>query len=509
MTNQEPILELDSIQGNIIPGFKKDSQHFIFLQVVDSALARPWLKSLAPRLSSSTEVRDAHALWKKMRAKLNHDPDNLDFLFLNCAISADGLRRLELTEIDQFDDAAFKLGLEDRAGLIGDPLVGSGLGGSPETWIFGSGRRRPDVLLIVASDNNVWATKAELELVAAANSNGFQLIHVDRGRIRPGSMAGHEHFGFKDGISSPAIRGRASARTDDFLERREWPPDQMFDIYRDRFSAPGRQLVWPGHFVFGYPRQWRDKPEIVRPGSEPTGPPWANNGSFLVYRRLRQDVAAFKQFITQTSLELRNSGFIQNLSEERLGALLVGRWPSGWPLARDPQVDHGENQLGENHFSFSEATTANLLNDPNPLNSADPNGIICPFTAHIRKVQPRDDPTDLGPMERTFQKLLLRRGITFGPELDQGPEERGLLFVAYQTSIVDQFEFIMNDWVNDMNKPHAGSGIDPIIGSARDHVITISNGTNTVSVNVPGGWVVATGGEYMFAPSIKFFTDVL
>lgn len=506
---EEPLLELDDIQGNVLPGFKKDSQYFVFLRIVDTALSRKWLRDLAPRLSSAREVTDAHTLWKAMRQKLGRDPDNLDFLFTNCAISAVGLQKLGVVNLDEFDDAAFKLGMENRAGLLGDPPAGSGRAGAPDTWLFGSGRKRPDVLVILSADDDVWATKAKRELVASARINGLQLIHVDRGRVRPGAMAGHEHFGFKDGISLPAIRGRASHATDDYFEARSWPIGDEFNAYRGRYASPGRQLVWPGHFLFGYVRQMRDQPEEMRPNSEPPGPSWAKNGSFLVYRRLLQDVVAFRDFLAHASETLRGSGFA-SLTSERLGALLVGRWASGWPVVRDPQLDRGENQQGENHFGFSEATTASLPNDPHPLNPADLNGIACPFAAHIRKVQPRDDATDIGPMERTFQKLLLRRGITFGPELHESAEAaRGLLFVSYQTSIVDQFEFLMNDWVNDPDKPHASGGVDPIIGSAYNSTIVLSDRDVKHPLTVSGGWVVANGGEYMFSPGIRFFSTII
>jgi hypothetical protein len=221
-------------------------------------------------------------------------------------------------------------------------------------------------------------------------------------------------------------------------------------------------------------------------------------------------VQGFHTFLAEASETLRQNGFDPDLTPERLGALLVGRWASGWPVMRDPIVDRGEQELGENYFTFTEATTVPLPNDPHPLNLPDPNGLICPFAAHIRKVNPRDDDVrDLGSKERTFQKLLLRRGITFGPEIeDQPQDERGLLFVAFQTSIVNQFEFLMNDWVNEANKPHANGGVDPIIGAARNTKISLGNGTNS-SLSIPGGWVVATGGEYMFAPGIRFFSNVL
>ncbi|MCT7952249.1 Dyp-type peroxidase [Ancylothrix sp. C2] len=516
---EEPVLDIDDIQGNIFPGFKKDSQHFLFFQIIEPESAKLWLKSLAPKLSKAREVLEAHSIWKARRLELGHEPKNLDFLFINCAISAQGFVKLGVPGIEEFDDIAFKLGLEKRSGTLGDPPAGSGSVGSPETWVFGAGSRSPDVLLILASDNLDWAVRAEEEFIASAQKQGLELIHVDRGRVRPGALAGHEHFGFKDGISHPAIRGRKSNAPADFIEPRTWPEDSAFDIYRDRFAAPGRPLVWPGHFLFGYVRQQFDEPELSRPNSEPPGPAWAVNGSFLVYRRLSQDVQKFLSFLAEASETLRhNNGFDENLTPERLGALLVGRWASGWPVMRDPNIDRGEQhlanatepELAENYFKFSEATTIALPNDPYPLNQADPNGLICPFAAHIRKVNPRDDATDMGSKERTFQKLLLRRGITFGPEItEQASAERGLLFVAFQTSIVNQFEFLMNEWVNEANKPHSNGGVDPIIGAARDTKISLGNGTKKFELPIPGGWVTPTGGEYMFAPGVRFFSDIL
>jgi hypothetical protein len=91
---EEPVLDLDDIQGDVLPGFKKDSQHFLFFQIVAPELARQWLKLLAPRLWTAREVFAAHSMWKTMRAKLGREPGNLDFLFLNCAISAQGLAKL-------------------------------------------------------------------------------------------------------------------------------------------------------------------------------------------------------------------------------------------------------------------------------------------------------------------------------------------------------------------------------------------------------------------------------
>jgi len=506
---EEPILELNDIQGNIIPGFKKDCQHFLFFQIAEPGLAKNWLKSLVPKLSTANEVLKSHTLWKEMRMKIGSDPDNLDFLFLNCAISAAGLTKLGITGTEQFEDSGFKLGMEKRAGEIGDPGDGTMAPGAAETWLFGSKSNVADIVLILATDDESWAKQEETKLIDQALNSGLNLIHMDSGKVRPGKFAGHEHFGFRDGMSFPAIRGRVSEAADDFIESRNWPAGAEFDIYRGRYASPGRQLVWPGHYIFGYPRQLKDEPELPRDNSAPPGPAWAKNGSFMVYRRLRQDVPKFHQFLKDGAKTLQNSGFPSDLTPAKLGALLVGRWPSGWPIMRGDK-DQGADQPGENHFGFSEQTTAVLPDDVHPLNQADPDGITCPFSSHIRKVQPRDDSTDQGSMERTFQKLLIRRGITYGPEMDGENDnaDRGLLFVSYQSSIKDQFEFIMNDWVNDQNKPKSGAGPDPILAGGKDFKVYLKNKEIVCPLQVPGQWVTATGGGYFFSPGISFFLNL-
>lgn len=67
----------------------------------------------------------------------------------------------------------------------------------------------------------------------------------------------------------------------------------------------------------------------------------------------------------------------------------------------------------------------------------------CPFAAHIRKTNPR---ADLG---NTESHRILRQGIPFGPEVSAREKQqkktesaRGLLFVCYQSSIGNGFEFI-------------------------------------------------------------------
>jgi hypothetical protein len=158
----------------------------------------------------------------------------------------------------------------------------------------------------------------------------------------------------------------------------------------------------------------------------------------------------------------------------------------------------------------------------------------CPFAGHIRKTYPRDMERDSGLNESDTQThRLLRRGIPFGkpymggcpvhPDrlldtittwweniVNNAPTDRGLLFLAYQTSIERQFEFVTNAWVNDPDFPDPGSGHDPILGQSPDPstrertmVLQAEKPANNATIKLPTDWVIPTGGGYFFSPSIS------
>jgi hypothetical protein len=139
----------------------------------------------------------------------------------------------------------------------------------------------------------------------------------------------------------------------------------------------------------------------------------------------------------------------------------------------------------------------------------------CPLFAHVRKVNPRDRATDQGPPAITRGMQMLRRGIAFGPRYDvdhpgaaDNARERGLLFLAYQTSITQQFERIQSRWANQPNAPEqllggAATGHDALIGTTATAERTpgprfVRQGAE--SADVLARWVTLTGGGYLFAP---------
>jgi len=513
---EEPVLEIEDIQGNILAGFNKDHQAFVFLRINDPAAARQWLRGIAPSIASVGEVLAFNRLFRALRGRRGEDPRGLIATWINIAFSISGIRKLAGdAEAEGFLDGSFQAGLDLQSPLLGDP---------PGEWKVGRNDKIPDVILIIGSDRgDVLRTEVDRQigLSEGVAPGALAVLHIDWGETLPAPYTGHEHFGFKDGISQPGVRGRVSQAATDFLTPRWIDPS---DDRADRFGKPGQPLVWPGQFVVGYPRQHRMDPvQPAGPEEAPAFPSWSRNGSYLVFRRLHQRVAPFHDFVRQESSR-------RGLHPSTFGALLVGRWPSGAPVMRAADRDDpvlGLHDLANNHFLYNEATHPIPLlpgvtdaGDNFPAAPADPNGLRCPHIAHVRKVNPRDMGTDLGSENDTLTRQVLRRGIPYGPPLlgienptpEQLAVDRGLLFLCYQTSISEQFETLTRTWANSTVQPSSG-GHDPIIGQTaendRQRTITLPQASPREPILISPEWVVPTGGGYFFTPSIRALTEVL
>jgi len=515
----EPVLNIADIQGNILAGFNKDYQSYLFLRIKNQRKARRWVREkLAPRLSSTDEVLAFNRLFRAARAAHGEEFIPVKATWINAGFSRHGIAKL-LTDAEaaQFGDEAFGEGLARRSEFLGDPSNPRALGNKAK-WKVGGPHNEADIVVIVASDDKFWRATAVTGLLLTLDVGGVEAVYIQHGGTLPDPWRGHEHFGFKDGISQPGIRGRVSAAPTDFLARRWIDPA---DPRANYFGKPGQLLVWPGEFVLGLPRQ-----EILTTGVDPAPtaanfPAWAQNGSYLVIRRLRQDFSAFWSFV---KAKARESG----MPAQKFASLLVGRWSSGAPILRSPAADNAvlaADDLANNHFQFNRDTTPVPLvplpdypGDGFPQARNDFLGQVCPHFAHIRKVNPRDGATDLGIAQDTATRFVLRRGIPYGASLlgvrnptpAQLKADRGLVFVAYQASIVDQFETLIRRWTNTPNQPALG-GHDPIMGQEEEQ------GSRRRFIDLPGGprcflnneWVIPTGGGYFFAPSISAVRDVL
>ncbi|HKY29241.1 MAG TPA: Dyp-type peroxidase [Pyrinomonadaceae bacterium] len=527
----EPVYDLRAranIQGNTIPGFNKDHQHFLFFRIRDVRRAKLWLRWIAPLISSMEEVLTWVRAFRALRKRLGAEPPTCA-TWVNIAFSSRAIELLtSKADAAAFGDQSFRQGLAARSTYLGDPS-NTKHPGHRHKWVVGGPKNEADILVIVAADDSEDLVALVNTIKARASASNLRLVFEQRGDNLPGALRGHEHFGFKDGVSQPGVRGKVSAAPGDFITPRYI---DHTDARARIFAKPGQLLLWPGQFLLGEPRQNPEHPFNSAPAAPaappapapPNYPAWAALGSYLVCRRLRQDVPAFWKFAVAAAS-------VVGLSAEKFASMLVGRWPSGAPIMRVPGADDpllAGDEWANNHFIFNDSTRPSVLRpipgyggDPFPQAVQDMLGNVCPHFAHIRKTNPRDISTDLGKPHDSMLRMILRRGIPFGPPIVgiKKPskkllkQERGLIFICYGSTIEDQFELLTRRWANSPIQPNFG-GHDPIIGQrdergARARFIDFPTASGSRRIRIKDEWVIPTGGGYFFSPPIEAIAGVL
>lgn len=517
----EPTIPRDEVQGNILLGFNKNHQAVTGLSLgANVAGFRSFIAGLADRITTVETVANYRAT-RAFRQAQGQEPDYPVLEWTSVAFSFAGLRLLT-PEADGFGDGPFRDGLPKSSARLGDPtdFVSPGY---ICNWKVGCPGEVPDVLVTMASDNLKQLREETDILNSKARATGMKVVYQEIGHnLRnfpwngPKPSSSREHFGFKDGLSQPGVRGKLPDGS--YLTPRE-PSAPGSDPTDIEYAKPGQPLVCLGQFLLGYSRQLDNSPRAAGPprplgaGHGAIGPTWAKNGSFLVFRRLRQDVGAFRAFLSSAATKIN----LPEFSEARLAAMFVGRWPSGAPLLRSPRTD----ELSEaeksvvNAFAYGSDNVRLDLPD-------DTDGILCPIVSHVRKVNPRDADTGRGAGSATLMRRILRRGIPYGPPFtrDTSDVDRGLLFLSYQASIGDQFEFLCTHWMNSTVLPpnpsgsSAGTGFDMVVGQSagnrlRSAFIRTTTATSIADVAISNDpvatkdWVIPTGGGYFFAPSVS------
>jgi Dyp-type peroxidase family len=430
-------IELADIQGNVLRGYTMPAAAYLFLRIVDVGKARALMARMLPRVMTA-------APWSQAPATA-----------MNVAFTFEGLVALGLSEarLASFPEA-FREGMAARAERLGDRGPSA-----PSGWEFSGAH----VLVTVYAVDAEHLRAALAEILAADSDHGVELVWLQRAEALSG---GKDHFGFFDGIAQPAVAGSG-------VEPR--PGDGQPD------GAGGWREVATGEVLHGYTDE---------DGTLPAAPaaPFERNGTFVVYRKLAMDVAAFRRYVA-------SAGYPGGAA--KLAAKIVGRWPDGTPLTLSP-----------------DRPDAAVASDPRRINdfsyAGDAEGFGCPLGAHIRRANPRDSPGFFDGRLSNRHRIV-RRGRAYGPPLPPGVTEddgvdRGLVFVCFQADIWRQFETIQALWVDDGDPFGLGRDKDFLIGEPHG-----TQGKMTIQSRPPHPpfflkpqprFVTLRGGDYLFQPSM-------
>jgi Dyp-type peroxidase family len=467
-------------QGNVIKAHGRDHALLLFVEFSNPTQARQWVGQLLAGIATGNDpARDTVRITSTEQQLSDRERRQLDDsdagLFTGLLFSAAGLLALGLpaarlpAEGDQQApgrDDAFAGGMRDAGlqKLLHDP--------APAAWEPAwrldapAGPRTVHALLLLADDD----LDGRLRPAATVIRNGLVAFGIRLSVEEQGSRLTEgnidiEHFGYADGVSQPLYL------TDDN------PAAQAH--HRDK-ALRAEDAVFVPDTLSGQAEAW---------------------GSFMVFRKLEQAVAAFKkeEIALGGPKTPARPDALALADPELAGAMLVGRFENGTPLAVQ-----GTDAAGAftNDFDFSQDTE----------------GLRCPFHAHIRKMNPRGE-TNADPQE--LRHRITRRGIPYGArpadELVDDGQRRGLLFMCYQRSIGQQFEFMQRSWANNASflRPAVAAGpatgLDPIIGQGdRADKLTFplewrpapDNGAPTAIAGF-GQHVTLRGGEYLYAPSMS------
>ena len=462
---------LQSLQGNILKGHGRDYTANIFFKLDPTRIqeSRRLLRELA-----NVHVTNAHRQLQDAERVAQGDEGNNPFVHV--ALTFKGYQVIGHQNAAP-TDADFRAGMRDPASIaaLKDP--------APAQW---EAPFRTDIhgMVLAARKTEAGAAALAAALVKLIEDAGGSIVHIQHGKsLKNAADIGIEHFGYVDGRSQPLM-----------LQE---------DIAKELGSAGGSR--WDPAFPLSTAL-------IKDPGTTDT----VSFGSLFIFRKLEQDVRGFKTREQQVANVLGLTGEARELA----GALIVGRFENGTPVTLS---DEARAQMPPNDFNYTGDA-----------------GSRCPFHAHIRKSNPRGS-GGAEPESAERLHLMARRGIPFedvkraihpdelseaeslaeftakvAPKLPSGGV--GLLFMAYNRSIAQQFKFTQQTWVNSSGfpaQPPGLHGIDPVIGQGavtpgeQKMVKTWDDPASPNPGNVDfAGFVHMKGGEYFFSPSLTFLKNL-
>ena len=478
MPKAKSTLDLGDIQGFILRGYRMPMvQHFL-LTVGVPAKARKLLgrlvsgdESNAPQITTAEDWRVGFE--PGPGDNLSDAPRRKPDYCLNLGITWPGLIALEIQErvptLSFKSFGAFIAGAAARAHLVGDTGASA-----PQNWIGAFGRGS-DHVLVTLHALTPEAMKSYSDRLSAlfAEGDAFREIWRGDGMALMETVGGKSvpttkvHFGYTDGISMTTIRGGPERYTQDHQQ----PCEPWLFILQDDAE---------NYFV----------PEPRELGL---------NGSFAVFKVIVTDVVGFENFLQSQK---------DKIDPELLAAKICGRWRNGVPLALSPDSDGPPGEIPPEQLNNFEYVNAD--------GSGDPKGLRCPVGAHMRRINPRGQPvTGQGqPGGSNNTHRLIRRGLPYGPIYDPTKPfdgiERGLLGYFINSSIENQYEFVLGNWVNDSEFAGAvrlpPKAKDPMVGTQNPtesiFVIPQPGGAPPIKITGFSSFIMTKASTYCFLPSV-------
>ena len=490
-------LDLPDIQGNILQAFVSGypTARFILLRFTGAASGRRFI--LEYRTKVTTALR-----WSASKLYAGPIRAARPKVAINLAITWDGFLALELPiRTLARMPPEFIEGMKARGSILGDDVGNN----KPETWDpVWNDRAHMMIGLNAPMDPNTGKPVPELD---AETTFLLELcakhdITVMEGHRNPNPQwqdasailvqndatylpVPQEHFGFVDGISNPVFEGQFGDTQADYanaigngkiLSTGEWAP------------------LATGEFLLGHPDEAQETPDNTFP------PEIMRNGTFLVYRKLHENVESFTKFIDATA---ESYAAIMSVSHKDacdiVKAKMAGRWPDGVPLTVAPTIQ-------EWRAFNSKRDPSNVLPLADFKYGDDPEGVKCPVTSHTRRTNTRDGLTG-GSSALNNRRRILRRGLPYGVTSQDDTNEHGIVFMALCTSLSRQFEFMQQQWINYGLDANAGNDTCPFVGNregdAKFLIPVDPEGEQApfICSNIPQ-FVELRGGDYFFLPSM-------
>ncbi|KAF8074656.1 hypothetical protein FPV67DRAFT_1474402 [Lyophyllum atratum] len=471
-----PVYNLQNIQGDILPSLPKALEYFYYFQITDVERFRATFgQFIVPKVTTTFQLANAPAFPPP-------GTPGITFLGLNVGFTHLALQMFDMTG-DLLDDSFVK-GQQQDSKSLGDAGTQRGDFWTPR-WDPEYKVDIHGIFLITAYTDAIAAqfvTDMERAFSYSANRMSIKKVVLFKGAPRAKPEDRNDHFGYRGGMSNPQVRG-VSFET----------------VQQPEIRYPGSPIIPLGVIVMGYDG---DEDKDKRPA-------WAKDGTFMVTRKLNNLVPEFDDFLL-----LHGPRIFPNIpakdAADRLGARLFGRWKDGTPTelspdAPDRTISGDDKKINNFVFDQSKGQTR------------------CPFAAHMRKSNPRND---VSPVESVFKHFIRRHNMPYGPEVSAEERdghgtinERGLHVVCYASSIVRGFKFYQQAWYNEPNFPPGKPelpGLDPIFGQTGEEdqdnhrYMTGSNPSAEQQVmSFPKKFIDPRGGEYFFAPSISTMKSII